>query len=277
MKSLIDYPILTNDTFYKCWRILDYIEKYKDMSELDKEAIKATIMDALVYSGSINPEREFLSLEQLAITNNRSDYHYTKTPNVCGIPMAIKDELRKKCIYITGGLPITLFLAKPPSKVSRYCVYDPNTAFSSIFPDCSFYEALYTSPTRGVRLTDTRPFVEVEINGELYLVDTITNRIFRSFYFRENYDLEITYSTRKSEFDERQKEIYEDHTRELNSGLADMIPFYELTLSYITPPDLEETRYELEKSKELYPEAWEEAKRINEDIQRLNFLTNKKV
>ena len=32
------------------------------MSELDREAISATIMDALVYDGAIDPEWEFLDL-----------------------------------------------------------------------------------------------------------------------------------------------------------------------------------------------------------------------
>lgn len=272
MKSLFDYPVLVNETFYKCWHILEYLEHHDNLDELEKEAIRATIMDALVYKGEIDPESEFLSLTNLAITNNSSDYHYTKTPNVCGIPMEIKDKLRHKSLYISAGVPVTLFLAKPPSKFIRYCVYDPNTAFSSIFDDFSFYEAIYTSPTRGVRLNDTRPFVEVEINGELYLVDTITNRIFKSSFFKEHYDLEIVDSIRKKNFNRKQKELYAEQTKE-HSALADIIAIYELN-KQIQAPDLAEQNYELERSKEIYPEAWEEYRKIQEHM-RLVFGKDK--
>ncbi len=272
MKSLFDYPVLVNETFYKCWHILEYLEHHDNLDELEKEAIRATIMDALVYKGEIDPESEFLSLTNLAITNNSSDYHYTKTPNVCGIPMEIKDKLRHKSLYISAGVPVTLFLAKPPSKFIRYCVYDPNTAFSSIFDDFTFYEAIYTSPTRGVRLNDTRPFVEVEINGELYLVDTITNRIFKSSFFKEHYDLEIVDSIRKKNFNRKQKELYAEQTKE-HSALADIIAIYELN-KQIQAPDLAEQNYELERSKEIYPEAWEEYRKIQEHM-RLVFGKDK--
>lgn len=60
MKSLLDYEPLVNEVFYKCWHILEYIEKHLEMTELDKEAIQATIMDALVYKNLINPEKESL-------------------------------------------------------------------------------------------------------------------------------------------------------------------------------------------------------------------------
>lgn len=46
MTSLLDYDVITNKVFYKCWHILEYIDKHKkNMSELDKETIQATIMD----------------------------------------------------------------------------------------------------------------------------------------------------------------------------------------------------------------------------------------
>ncbi len=266
MKSLFDYPIIVNETFYKCWHILEYIENHKNMSELDKEAIKATIMDALVYNGDIDPDYEFLSLENLAITNNPTDYHYSKTPNVCGILMSIKEKLRRKSIYISAGIPITLFLAKPPSKVNRYCVYDPNIAVSSIFDDFTFYDAIYTSPTRGVRLTETRPFVEVEINGELYLVDTITNRIFKSSFFKEKYDLEIVSALNKKDFTKKQLQHYKELTCE-KCNLADVIVFYNFFNKH-SIPELAEQNYELNKSKEIFKEAWEEQKLIEKDMNK---------
>ena len=56
-KSLFEYDILVNDVFYRFWHILTWIEEHPDMSDLDKEAICATIMDALVYKCLIDPEK----------------------------------------------------------------------------------------------------------------------------------------------------------------------------------------------------------------------------
>ena len=256
MKSLYSYAVLNNEVFYKCWHILEYITAHPNMSELDQEAIKATIMDALVYKGEINPNTEFLSLENLAITENPNDYHYEKKPNICGIPLFIKEQLRKRSLTITGGLPISLFLAKPPSKISRFCVYDPNTAISSIFSECSFYEAIYDSPTRNIRLTETRPFIEVPIFDELYLVDTITKRIFKSSSFKEKYHLEVKSTTKKQELTGESKTAYESAIKNENN-LAQIIDFFEMVLQSTEAPDLAEMRYELEQSKKYFPEEWQ--------------------
>lgn len=148
MKSLFDYEFLVNEVFYRCQPILKWIENNKNMSDLDKEAIQATIMDALVYKKLIDPTIESLDLDHLCIVNNLEHYVYNKHPNISGIPQWMKEEFRKKCLTITGGIPISLFLAKPPSKFVRYCVYDPNTAVSAIFPDATFYNVFYNSPTR---------------------------------------------------------------------------------------------------------------------------------
>lgn len=257
MKSLFEFEVLINEVFYKGWHILEYIENNK-LTELDKEAIKATIMDALVTRNCINPETEFLNLEELSITSNNEDYHYNRTPNVCSIPLHIKDKLRKVCIKQSAGIPVTFFISKPPSKLSRYCVYDPNYAVSSIFDEVSFIECIYDSPTRpGIRLTESRPFIEVPINGELYLVDTITNRIFRSSWFRKTYNLETKDILRKSRFNKKQKKLYEDMTQEKYS-IAEIIPFYQLTFNLpYQPSDMAEMKYEFEQTKILYPQEWE--------------------
>lgn len=265
MKNLLDYDFLMHDVFYRCWHILEYIEKHPDMSDLDKEAIKATIMDALVYKKLIDPTKESLDLENMCIREDLNHYCYEEHPNVCGIPQWMKEKFRHKCLNITGGMPISVSLTKPPSKYTRYCVYDPNTAVSSIFPDATFFHAIYNSPTRGIRIQDKRPFVEVEINGELYLVDTLTKRIFKSSYFKETYDLEITGEiTRVSELEGRNLEVYREHTTEY-IHYDSTIPFIEMMISpFKDIPDQAEMIYEFEKSKSIYPEYFEEARRFSQ-------------
>lgn len=264
MSNLLDFEVLTNETFYKGWHILEYIEK-KKLTPLDIEAIKATIMDALVYKRLINPEVEFLNLETLSITNNPNDYHYNKTTNVSGIPMHIKEKLRHISIHQSAGLPVMLFIAKPPSKIG-YCVYDPNYSVSSIFDDVNFLEVIYDSPTRpGVRLTETRPFIEIEINGEMYLVDTITNRVFKSSWFTKTYNMEIKDSLSKKDFNKKQKESYKEMTKP-EYNLANSMFVYDMLLS-LPSEDLAETKYEVEQAKKNYPDQADEARRLNEEMQ----------
>lgn len=259
MKSLFEYDFLVNDVFYRSWHILEYIEKHPEMSELDRSAIEATIMDALVYKGLINPDKESLDLDSLCIRDDVEHYTYEVNPNVCGIPQWMKEEFRKKCLYITGGIPISLFLARPADKVTRYCVYDPNTAVSSIFPDATFYNALYISPTRGVKIDSSRPFVEVEINNELYLVDILTKRIIKTTYFKENYELEIIDQVKVSELNNDKKEQYHQNISAHNN-LGSVIPFYEMSMNVMKDePDHAEMIYEFQKCREYYPQSFEEA------------------
>lgn len=263
MKKLIDLEVIINETFYKGWPILDYIEKH-NLTKLDKEAIKATIMDVLVYKNIINPEQEYLNLEELTITNNPSDYHYNKTPNVSGIPAYIKEQLRHISIHQSGGIPVMLFIAKPPSKV-HFCVYDPNYCVSAIFEDATFLECIYDSPTRpGIRLTETRPFLEVAINGELYLVDTITNRIFKSSWFKETYNMEIKDSISKKDFNKKQKETYIEMTTE-EHNLANTLFVYDMLLT-LPIPEMSETLYEVEQAKKNYPEDAKRADIYQEEM-----------
>lgn len=272
MKKLIDIQVITEETFYKGWHILEYIEK-RELTPLDIEAIKATIMDALVYKRIINPEDEYLNLEELSITNNPNDYRYTNNPNVSGIPQHIKEKLRHISIHQSAGLPVMLFIAKPPSKIG-YCVYDPNYSVSAAFEDVNFFEVIYDSPTRpGVRLKETRPFIEVEINGEQYLVDTITNRIFKSSWFKETYNMEIKDSISKRKFTKKQQMLYEEMTKP-EYNLANSMFIYDMTLS-IPSPDLAETKFELEQAKKNYPEQADEAKRLDAEMKAYFSKTKK--
>lgn len=266
--KLHDYEVLNNEVFYRCWHILDYIEAHPDMSPLELIAIKATIMDALVTRKQIDATRQSLDLDikkckdRWCIQDNLNYYVYEKYPNVCGIPLGIKDELRKHCIRASYGIPISMFLAKPPSKSNRYCVYDPNNAFSYIFSDVTFYHALYDSPTRNIRITEPRPFVEVPINGELYLIDTLTKRIFKSSWFKEKYNFEEVNSWSLKTANKIQKEGYAYFTETLNELSINMgcCSF----LLDIPSPDLAEYKYELNESKKYFPEEWEKYERFEE-------------
>lgn len=261
MKSLVDYDFLVNEVFYRCQHILDYIESHPNMSDLEREAVKATIMDALVYKGLIDPNKESLDFDNLCIRDDLNHYVYDKHPNICGIPQWMKEEFRKKSIVVSAGIPISLFLTKPPSKYMRYCVYDPNTCVGSVFPDATHYNVFYTSPTRGVRIDDVRPFVEVEIDGELYLVDTLTKRIIKSSFFRKNYGFDVVSSYKVSELTGEFKKHYEEQTAE-RDNLSTMIPFYEMTIDALASiPDNAEMIYEFNKCREYYPIAFEECER----------------
>ena len=63
MHNLYDYNVLVNDTFYKCWHILEYILNHPNMDDLEKKAIKATIMDSLVYHKLIDKDKSSLDLD----------------------------------------------------------------------------------------------------------------------------------------------------------------------------------------------------------------------
>lgn len=268
MKSLFDYDSLLNEVFYKCWHILEYIEKNPNMSDLDKEAIQATIMDALVTRKQIDFNTQSLDLEHLCIVDNLEYYTYEKHPNICGIPLWMKEEFRKKALHITGGSPISIFLAKPPSKDLRYCVYDPNTAVSSIFKDATFYNAIYNSPTRGIRIEEKRPFVEVDIDGILYLVDTLTKRILKSSWFKDTYDFEILEQQTVSKLDKKRKSYYQEDICEW-VNFSTTIPFMLLLLENDNP-NLAEFKYEVEQSKKYFPDEWKKYEVFWNEIQQLD-------
>ena len=241
MKNLYDYDLLVNDTFYRCWHILEYIEMHPNMDDLEKDAIKATIMDTLVYKKEINPNNSSLDFENLCIVDNLEHYTYEKHPNICGIPLWMKEEFRKKSIIISGGIPVSIFLTKPPSKTSRYCVYDPNIAVSSIFNDATFYNCYYNSPTRnGIRIKEVRPFVEVKIDDELYLVDTLTKRILKSCWFKEKYNFEVRSQHTLSKMDKERLDYYDEHTKKHNF-LANYLLLVKPILNNLNTTDFAET------------------------------------
>lgn len=185
MKKLEEFQLLVNDVFYRCYHILEYIKLKSPLTELDKEAIKATIMDALVEKELIDPTIHSLDFENLCIRENFPEgYHYERVPFVRGYPLWMKEALRKKILLITGSAPVSVTLSMYAPGVTR-CIYDMNTAVSSIFDDFTFYVVNYDSPTRPGKRAEKRPFLEVEIDGVLHLVDTTTRRIYRSDEFKK--------------------------------------------------------------------------------------------
>ena len=73
------YPFIVNGTFYKGVKILDYIENNKLMG-IDREAVAATIMDALVYNDLIDKNMDSLDLKRFEIKRGSLvNYTYNDT------------------------------------------------------------------------------------------------------------------------------------------------------------------------------------------------------
>lgn len=279
MTSLLEYDVLLTEVFYRCWHILEYYEKHPDMDELEREAIKATIMDALVTKKLINPECQSLDLDNLCIVDNLEHYVYNPHPNICGIPLWMKEKFRSKTIRQSAGLPLSVYLSRPPSKNFRSCVYDPNTAVSSIFEDATFYNCFYNSPTRGIRIESKRPFVEVEIDGVLYLVDTLTKRILKSSWFKEKYEFEVVGQYSISTMDHYRRQYYEEMVED-SSDFAVLIGMF-LYNSSNGGPQYAEMRYELEQIKINYPKQWKQYEEMEKQRTSTNnddiFMLTKKM
>lgn len=268
MKKLSDFPVLKERVFYKGWHILEYMETHS-LTELDKSAIKATIMDALVFNRDIDPTYEFLDFENLVITKEqKNNYAYEKYPNISGIPLWMKQLFRTKSLTITGGIPVSVFLSIPSK--SR-CIYDMNTSVSAFFENCNFYTVNYKSPTRPGKIAQSRPFVEIEIDGILYLVDNITKRIIRRDFFEKNYGFDIESSYSKKTFNKEQKEIYDEHISSCINMSGYLSCYYCFDEEFRKGKDSAEHHYEIEESKKCFPEAWEEYQRYQEEMERYLF------
>lgn len=272
MKNLVDYEVITNETFYRCWHILDYIAAHPNLPELEELAIKATIMDALVYKKQIDPKKQSLDFKKLSIVDNQDYYCYEEHPDICGIPLSMKEILRQKTPAAAHYIPVTLFLARPPVKVGRYCVYDPNRAVSSMFEDVNFIEATYISPTRGIPIEKSRPFIEVDINGELYLVDVLTKRILKSSWFKENFHMNVVAAQKVSEMEPDYLAFHQEQIDESRCELAAYIEILDMVLFGINLPELAERNYELEQSKINYPEEWQKSQLLKKE--REEFFSN---
>jgi len=189
--------------------------------------------------------------------------------------MWLKEEMRHKCVKISAGIPVAMYVARPASYPGAYCVYDPNTAVSSLFKDFTFYEAKYVSPTRGVKIEKSRPFVEVDINGELYLVDILTKRIFKTSWFKETYDMEIIDSNSPKKFNRGQREHYKEQTED-SVEIATYLCFTEMLRSMIPKSHKDaEFDYELEQARKNYPEEWEKYRIMEEE--RDAFFASRKI
>ncbi len=265
MKKLRDYEILNKQVFYRGWHILEYIDAYKNLSSLDMEAIKATIMDALVTSGSIDPKLEYLDFKNLSIVQNKTDdtYSYEKYPNISGIPLWMKEKFRTKCCYVTGGIPVSVYLSIPSC---NRCVYDMNMAVSALFEDCTFYRVNYYSPTRLGEIATERPFIEVDMDGIPYLIDNLTRRIIKRSFFERNYGFDIEYAFTKKSLEGKKKEYYETET----SDFINMLPY--LSFQFWFKGDLRKNAehvFEIEESKKYFKDAWEEYEQEIKESEKL--------
>lgn len=264
MKKLEEYEILKN-VFYRGEYILSYITRHPSMSDLDKEAIQSTIMNALIHGNCIDSSKDFLNWETLSITNGENDYHYDEYPFVTGYPLWLKEAARNRIIIQSGSIPISVHAARPSGRVT-YCVYDANTVLSVFFDEFAFLEADYDSPTRPGVKVEKRPFLEVKMGNRWYLVDALTKRFFEEEEFARRFHLKVTYRLRKQDFTLEHKEIYREQTADARNQygpfLAFTIPMLE---TFSNNPKFEEYLYEIEKSKEIFPNAWEDAHRIKEE------------
>lgn len=257
--DLMDSDVLVHETFYRGYPIFKWIEKHPDMDELDKEAIKATIMDALVHHDIINAKEDRLDLKHLCIVKSQSEdyYAYQEHPFVCGIPMWMKEEYRKLCIVASKHIPISLFLTDVGEQ-SR-CIYDMNLSACFPFSNFTLCEVAYDSPTRkGIRV-GKRQFPKININEEDYFVDVLTRRIFLVSEFMKRYHATLLEETTKEDLIKRDQLLYEQETT-----METRFDFYIISKKIIQPINSTDDRfsenyYELEKSKKYFPQEWEKA------------------
>lgn len=276
MTNLYDYDLLLHEVFYRGWHILTYLEKHKDLDDLEKECISNTILDALVYKGYIDPEKQSLDLDNCCIVNDTNHFCYQKHPKVTGIPLWMKEKLRTICIKNSKSVPITFQLLKPTVSSFPYCLYDPCLSASVIFSDFSLDDYIYDSPTRkGYRLKkeESRPFLDVEIEGVHYLIDVLLKRMYNKESFVTQFRATRTLERSKTRFylGEGRKVKYERLiTQTSSTQFANMLSFilYPLKCNLLpSKPKYAEIFYEVEKSKEMFLEAWKEYEMLEKGIE----------
>lgn len=282
--NLYDYDILVNDIFYRGWHILEYIEKHPNMSELDRECVQNTIMDALVSKGLIDSTCQSLNWENGSIDFDLKHFCYQEEPNVVGIPLWLKEKMRTNAIENSDGLSIALHFLRPSSSFARYCLYDPCVSLAALFEDFSLDDYIYDSPTReGYRLEryEERPFLDVLINGVHYLIDVLLKRMYKRDYFLKNYAAVCTYKRSKKEF--YYGEMRRNETKRLMSPTSQeqfatsLFALKTFLDNLGSQGKNAEFLYELEQSKILFPEAWVEYEEINNDFKRFTGSQKKQI
>lgn len=277
MKELSSYRVLTEDVFYRGMHILDYLYTEEDISGLDIEAIKNTILTALVEKNEIDPNKEFLDLKRMIITDVfyfGCDI-YNPKPFVQGFPLWMKEKLRSHSLKITGSLPVSVHAARPTSELG-YCVYDANTAFSILFDDFAFLVADYNSPTRAKTRATDRPFLEATVNGTPYLFDILTKRMYDKKEFARIYDMEIKDYVRKSDFNVQQKQLYAEQTQEDDRNYGSFLALtYSLIDAMKDVPGMQEYIHEIELSRKFFPKAFDDAEQFKQEVEQINYSTIK--
>lgn len=271
--KLSDYEILNEQVFYRGWHILEYINSH-DLTELDIEAIKATIMDALVSNNDIDPMIEFLDFENLCITKDKTDntYSYEKYPNISGIPLWIKEKFRKKSCKASAGIPISIYL----TIVSKNrCLYDMNIASTAVFDDWISYIADYNSPTKIGKRVTSRAFIEIYIDEIPYLIDNLTRRIIRRDFLEKNYRFYIKGFYPKKMLNSVRLECYLNSIQDYVELGPYMSFYFSFSESFRSRGDFAEVEFEIEKSKEYFKDAWEKFI-IEEEIMKRDIAYQKK-
>lgn len=276
MKSIYDFDVLQNEVFYRSEHILKYLERHKYLSDLDKVAIANTILDALVTKGLMDPNAQSLDFEHLEVCDDLDHIVYNPTPDVTSIPLSYKELMRQRCLNISGGIPVAVFCSKPAGPIHT-CIYDMNTAFSSFFPWFKFLLCDYDSPTRPGQKAVDRPFLEVIINGEHYLVDMLGKLIFKTGWFKENFNLEVTWEMASDNFDAERQEFYKKQTADEQN-----IALYLGTLEIFAKagfnnPRLEEMVYETEQISKNFPNALKDFEAMKEDMAKCGIFINKNI
>ncbi len=263
MMELKAYPVIANGTFYKGVRILDYIENNKLMG-IDREAVAATIMDALVYNNIINKNMDSLDLKRFEIKKGSMvNYTYHNNPLVVSIPQEFKAKFRRDAFYITGGLPMSIYLAKPASSTTLFSIHDMNVAISFYFTNPKFVEASYISPTRHVNVSN-REFVEANINEFDYVIDVLTKRMIRLDYFKEMYNYKENNSIALYDMNKNMYKKYEKNfQRKVNFKF--FIALYNSIKDDNIIPNSNEMFYEIARSKEYFPLEWQKSLKINDE------------
>ncbi len=257
LRKLESFPLLKEKVFYRGCPILAYIQNHGSLASEDIKALKATLMDALVTSREVqlDPDRFALDFDRLAIVESGQledgYYHYETTPDVMGFPHVLQEAMRHKCLQVTGGLPISVFLSLP----TEHHIEDMNRAMESLFSD--FTEYNFTQQVAGK--VKTQQLVEVRMHGELYMIDTVSKRFLKSSYFNENYEVVCNSILPKAAFSGKALRQYQQDVREVCQYASYLVMSEPLLSGLENNCIYSQFLYERKESEKNFPRAFQQA------------------